>query len=123
MLYRLLILLLTTVLGCKSLSETGNYDYRCNALKSECLVGCFNTPFSTCYIDKKLFPQGPYDMAQNCYATHVGQSCTPCEHKFSLSFGGSLRSVTCHEFLKSLDKKNKDCNNCLRRYGESIFSF
>lgn len=114
---------LLIVFGCKPTIESGNYASRCKNLNNECQLGCFNTPFNTCYVDTKLFPNGPYDMVQNCYATHVGESCAPCEHKFSLSFGGALRSVTCQEFLKSLDKKNQECGNCLQKYGESIFSF
>ena len=99
------------------------YTRRCEALADECVGNCVDEAFSTCYIDKNLFPNGPYDMVSHCYATHVGQMCVPCHHIFSLSFGGSLRKISCEDFLAGLDNKNKQCGNCLVKYGKSPFSF
>ena len=120
-----LSLLLSMICSCTSNNDAASREYsqRCENLAKECVGNCVDRTFNTCYIDKTLFPNGTYNMTDHCYGTHVGQMCVPCTHIFALSFGGSFRKISCEEFLAGLDQKNKQCDNCLVKYGESPFSF
>ena len=111
--------------GCPGNSELSNEEARtlCSTANDGCMDKCTSRQFNTCYIDRELFPEGPYDMVTHCYATHVGEMCYPCTHRYSVSFGGSLRTVSCDEFVQSLHRKNRQCGDCLMKYGESPFKF
>ena len=120
----IIVLALCAILGCKSESnESAILQEKCRRIDSSCSTTCLSNKFSTCYIDTVMFPKGPYDMVTHCYATHVGDMCAPCSHRFSLNFGGVFREISCEEFLAGIRKKDKECNNCLTKYGESPFEF
>ena len=62
-----------------------------------------------------------YTVRDHCHAVAVGKTCPPCEQLFALNYAGSLQEVSCEEFFKSIEKKNKICDNCLKkidRFGE-----
>ncbi len=110
--------------GCSSESDdVAEIREKCRRIDSDCASNCVSRKFSTCYVDTVMFPKGPYDMVTHCYGTHVGDMCAPCNHRFSLNFGGVFREISCEEFLAGIRRKNRSCGDCLSKYGESPFEF
>lgn len=97
--------------------ERASYD-KCSELEGLCETKCSQRKFRSCYVDKKRFGNGPYDVTKQCHGVHVGDMCYPCDQIFSLSFGGAMRAVSCEEFVQSLLRKNKECGGCLKAVGE-----
>jgi hypothetical protein len=38
---------------------------------------------------------------------------------YSINFGGVMRQVSCEDFLATIDRKNNECGNCLKVYGDA----
>ena len=113
-----LILLLFSLCfySCTQSSEVSfeNIDKKCAKETRQCEKDCRHGDFRWCYIDPKYISRPP-TVRKNCYGTHVGRTCPPCKNIYVLNFGGSMRKVSCKEFYKSLQKKNRQCGDCLQK--------
>ena len=121
--FLLLLALFSSQLGCSQSEDLESIRRDCQRLDQDCARNCSGKTFNTCYIDTKLFPNGPYNMATHCYATHVGDRCAPCSHRYAFNFGGVFREVQCEEFLAGIRRKDRECGGCLTKRGESPFAF
>ncbi len=88
------------------------------ATKDFCKKGCTGGEFRECYANTSKL-KGPIDWQADCYAVRVGKTCEPCEQIFAVSGGGNFGEVSCEYFYSSIEKRNKDCDFCLKLLTDS----
>ncbi len=79
----------------------------------KCQGDCESGLFGHCYHDPKYQASASKNPSWQCYAVHVGRTCTPCESHFMINFQGSFQPVNCTDFFTAIEKKNIECGKCL----------
>ena len=105
------------LLGCESdsaISEQAKRECREFLDGLDCQENCEGEPYTYCYVDPEN-ARGRTDWRKDCHGVAVGEQCEPCRRIFSVNFGGAFRKVTCAEFFDSIERKNRQCDNCLQR--------
>jgi len=108
--------------GCskQGIIDQAEIERRCSELSKVCKKGCSGGDFKACYVDTSLFgDRESYDVRKECHGVHVGNTCEPCKHIFSLNFGGAMREVSCKTFLEAIEKQDSDCGGCMKKVGWS----
>lgn len=82
--------------------------------EAKCKGECEDGSFGKCYHDPRYKSAASKNASWQCYAIHVGSTCTPCESRFMLNFQGAFQPVYCIDFHKAINKKNLQCDDCLK---------
>jgi hypothetical protein len=81
---------------------------------NECHGLCMDGWAKFCYYDDtKVKPESNKSLAyqkDKCYGFHDSSVCEPCRNIYQIE----NKDVECKEFYNSINKKNKECDGCLK---------
>lgn len=83
----------------------------------ECLDGWSQTCFydSNKYNDSDFKLRSTIEPKDSCFAFFSNAFCGDCSKTFELKEENTFNKVGCEEFYQSIENKNKECNNCIKK--------
>ena len=95
-------------------------DVICRSLDSKC-SDCEDGVTHTCYFDSSMHRKAdlktghflPPRTRAACFAIHSRSVCRNCYATFEVRQNGVLERVSCIDFFRRLEEKNRACHKCL----------
>ena len=95
-------------------------DIKEKCQKNGCIGECFDGWEYGCFYDGNKNKESDFELdfevkpKNLCFGTRFRSVCGRCMNKFELKQGEEFIEVSCEEFYREIENKNKECDNCLK---------